>query len=266
MHAGSSHAPFPEHYVNPETGVELTANRVQKRLLRRWYKLAERHAPKDSPPDYLILTGDLIDGPQRRQNYHTLLLPNVMDQIDVFFKLFRDVWHAKKIIVVRGTEYHVTVEGLHAEEFIARKLPNVMRISRWSRERASQVDVRLNFSAHKVKLHVKHEVGVSQVPHYRFTPLARDVWKLFMEDAQFHQHKGYNIVVRGHTHIYNYIEESTTFIAFINASWQLPTEYAKSRGYYKADIGCVELELDKNDVDINKDLVTYEFSPHWVKL
>lgn len=266
VHVGSSHAVFLENYHNPETGVELSANQIQKKLVRRWYQLAEKHAPKDSPPDYLILTGDLIDGPQRRQNYHTLLLSNIQDQIDAFLKLFQDVWHTKNIIVVRGTDYHVTVEGLHAEEFIARKLSNVMHISRWSKERASQIDARLNFSKYNVKLHIKHAVGVSQIPHYRFTPLARDVWKLFMEDVKFHQNKGYNIVVRGHTHIYDYVEESSTFLAFINAAWQLPTEYAKSRGYYKSDIGCVELEIEKNDVNVRKDLVTYEFSPHWVKL
>jgi len=233
--------------------------------LKRWYELAEKHAPKDSPADYMILMGDLIDGPQRSENYHTLLLQNIQDQINAFFKLFLDVWHAKNIIVVRGTDYHATVEGLHAEEFIAQKLPNVMHVSRWSKERASQVDVRLHFEEYKVKLHAKHAVGVSQIPHYRFTPLARDVWKLFMEDVKFHQTKGYNIVVRAHTHIYDYIKESTTFVGFINPAWQLPTDYAKKRGFYKADIGIVELELGK-EASIHEDLVSYEFTPHWVKV
>jgi len=265
VHVGSSHAVFPEHYVNPETGVEITANKIQRKLLRRWYKLAEKHAPKDSPPDLLVLTGDLIDGPQRKQNYHTLLLQNIMDQIDVFLKLFSETYHAKQIIVVRGTDYHATVEGVHAEEFIARKLPNVKRISRWSEERASQIDARIYFKKERIKMHVKHQVGASKVPHYRFTPLARDVWKLFMEDVNFHISKGYNLIVRGHTHIYNIAGESNTFRAFITPAWQLPTDYAKSRGYYKADIGVVEVIIEKGDLTINEDLVTHEFSPHWVE-
>jgi hypothetical protein len=264
VHVGSSHAVFPDHYVNPETGVEITSNRIQKKLLSYWYAMAEAHAPKDSPPDILILMGDLIDGPQRKQNYHTLLLQNVMDQIDVFLKLFIDVWHAKKIYVIRGTDYHVTVEGLHAEEFIARKLPNVQYVSRWSKDRASQVDLRLDIKKHRLKLHAKHQVGISVIPHYRYTPLARDVWKLFMEDLKFHVSRGYNVVVRAHTHIHNLIKESVRFYGFTTPSWQLPTEYAKSRGYYTADIGIVELEVDKNKFNINDDLVTYEFSPHWV--
>jgi hypothetical protein len=266
VHVGSSYAVFPEYYQNPETGVEVSANKVQKQLLRFWYKLAEKHASKDSPPDYLILMGDLIDGPQRRENYHTLVLPNIEEQITVFLSLL-EAWYAKNIIVVRGTPYHVTIEGLHCEEYIARHLPNVKHLSRWSSERASQVDVRLHFKESKVKLHAKHHIGVSQIPHYQFTPLARDVWKLFVEDVNFHMNKGWNLVVRAHAHYYRLLQIGLRARAFITPCWQLPTEYAKNRGHDTASIGMVGVELEKDGQMIMiEELDEFTFAPHWVEV
>jgi hypothetical protein len=272
VHVGSSRAVFPEYYRNPETGIEIEGNDVQKELFRTWVEVAEKFAPRDSPPDVIILMGDLIDGPQRAENYHTLVLHNIDEQIDLFLELFLDYFHYNKIMVVRGTDYHAEVEGVHAEEWIARHLPNICYVSRYGS--ASQRDLRFDFRPEaNVKLHAMHKVGVSSSPFYRATPLIRTsvnqiiqdpFFREFIEDAQNSFRNNYNLVARAHRHIYAFYEESTIFSAFITPSWQLPTEYAKDRDNFRSDIGVFEVEAEGDQIDFNKYLVTYKFLPHWV--
>jgi hypothetical protein len=164
-HVGSSYAVFPEGFRNPEDGTSVTLNRLQKRLLREW----ERLASEFSPAEVIVLLGDLLDGPQTRERLGTLRLQNVAHQVDAFVQLFKDTWDWRKLYVVRGTGYHVEVQGVHAEELIARTLgAEKVDSGKFS-------DYVLNLKIHDKTLNCAHHVGFSRVPHLRATPILREM-------------------------------------------------------------------------------------------
>jgi hypothetical protein len=231
-HVGSSFAVFPEDFKNPEDGTPVTLNRLQKRLLREWVRLASEF----SPADVIVLLGDLIDGPQSRERFGTLRLLNVAHQVDAFVQLFKGTWRWRKLYVVRGTSYHVEVQGVHAEELIARALG------------AEKVDSG-KFSAEvlRLKVHDKiincaHHVGFSRVPHYRATPILREL-VLSSLGSYFGEA---DIVARGHVHYWVKVELGER-VAFTCPSWQLPTPYQLRRGTFglSGEIGIVVAEIEE---------------------
>jgi hypothetical protein len=231
-HVGSSFAVFPEGFRNPEDGAPVTLNRLQKRLLREW----ERLASEFSPADVIVLLGDLIEGPQSRERLGTLKLQNVAHQADAFVKLFRDTWEWDKLYVVRGTSYHVEVQGVHAEELIAQRL-GAEKID--SGKFSAEV---LKLKVHDKILNCAHHVGFSRVPHLRATPLLREL-VLSALGSYFGEA---DIVARGHVHYWVKVELGER-IGFTCPSWQLPTPYQLRRGTFglSGEVGIVVAEIEE---------------------
>jgi predicted phosphodiesterase len=225
-HVGSSFAVFPEGFRNPEDGTPVTLNRLQKRLLREW----ERLASEFSPADVVILLGDLIEGPQTRERLGTLKLQNVAHQVDAFIQLFRDTWRWRKLYVVRGTGYHVEVQGVHAEELIARTLG----AEKVGSDKFS--DYVLNLKIRDKILNCAHHVGFSRVPHLRATPLLRELLL----------NNGADIIARGHVHYYVEVRVGER-IAFTCPSWQLPAPFQLRRGTFglPTEVGIVVAEIEE---------------------
>jgi predicted phosphodiesterase len=225
-HVGSSYAVFPEDYRNPEDGTPIALNRQQKKLLREW----ERLASEFSPADVIILLGDLIDGPQTRERLGTLKLQNVAHQVDAFVQLFKGTWRWRRLYVVRGTSYHVEVQGVHAEELIARALgAEKVDSGKFS-------DYVLNLRIHDKILNCAHHVGFSRVPHLRATPVLRELVL----------NNGADIIARGHVHYYLEVRAGER-IAFTCPSWQLPAPFQLRRGTFglPTEVGIVVAEIEE---------------------
>jgi predicted phosphodiesterase len=225
-HVGSSFAVFPEDFRNPEDGTPIALNRQQKKLLREW----ERLASEFSPADVIVLLGDLIDGPQTRERFGTLRLQNVAHQVDAFVQLFRGTWRWRRLYVVRGTSYHVEVQGVHAEELIARAL-GAERV-----DSGKFSDYVLNLRIHDKTLNCAHHVGFSRVPHLRATPLLRELAL----------NNGADIIARGHVHYYVEVRTDKG-IAFTCPSWQLPAPFQLRRGTFglPTKVGIVVAEIEE---------------------
>jgi hypothetical protein len=231
-HVGSSYAVFPEDYRNPEDGAPITLNRLQKRLLRGWERLAREF----SPADVIVLLGDLIDGPQTRERFGTLRLQNVAHQVDAFVQLFKGTWRWRRLYVVRGTSYHAEVQGVHAEELIAKAL-GAEKI-----DSGKFSDYVLNLRIHDKILNCAHHVGFSRVPHYRATPLLREL--VLSSLGSFFGEA--DIVARGHVHYWVKVELGEK-IGFTCPSWQLPTPYQLRRGTFglSGEVGIVVAEVEE---------------------
>jgi hypothetical protein len=239
VHVGSNYAVFPPDFRHPEDGSLVPQNKWQRKLYAKWEKLASTL----SPVDIVVLMGDLTEGPQTREKYGTLKLQNIQHQAEAFIQMFRDTWKWKKLYVVRGTDYHVAVSGMHVEEYIARRL-NAEKIDI---DRYSAIDVLLNVQ--KVRIHAAHHVGVSQVPHYRFTPLAREMWLGKLFDDYFRK---IDLVARGHVHYFLLAQIENIMRAFTCPAWQLPTPYQRKRTVFGSNpsIGLVEVIIDGREIDI----------------
>lgn len=244
VHVGSNYAVFPPDFRNPEDGARIEQNQWQKILYREW----ERLAAKLAEPDVIILLGDLVEGHQTKEKFGTLKLQNLQHQCEAFIHLFSSTWKTKKLYVVRGTDYHVATQGLLAEEYIARRL-NAEKIDE---DKYSSTDLLLKVSGKTIS--AAHHIGVSQVPHYRFTPLAREMWLGKLFDDYFGK---VDIVARGHVHYHLIAQIEDIMYAFTCPSWQLPTPYHRKHTIFGSNpsIGLVEVELSGDDISIHSHLI-----------
>jgi len=255
VHVGSNYAVFPETFKNPESGNIIEANEFQKKLLNYWQKYAE-----EIKPDIIVLLGDLIEGPQTREKLGTLTLQNVQHQAMAFLQLMK-YWSWKKLYVVRGTTYHVETLGVHVEEWIAQQL-GAEPSSKWETNRRSVYDLGLEYNG--LSLHFAHHLGVSAIPHYRFTPMVREAWLSKMYD-RYYGH--YDIIVRGHVHYCNIAQVSDDFLIMTAPCWQLPTPYQKKRSYFVyPDLGIAVIDcydMGKYLIDLR---IIHDVKPHRVRV
>lgn len=245
VHVGSNYAVFPEDFRNPEDGSLIDLNTWQKQLYKFWVTLAQ----KLSPVDIIVLMGDLVEGPQTKEKFGTLKLQNIQHQADAFVQLFSSTWKCDELYVVRGTDYHVATLGMHAEEYIARRL-NAQKIDA---DKYSVYDIKLEVEGYTI--HCAHHVGYSRVPHYRFTPLAREMWLARLFDEYFGK---IDILARGHVHYYLYAQIENILRAFTCPAWQLPTPYQRKHTVFgsNASVGLVEVEILNDDIQVRPYLAT----------
>jgi len=162
----------------------------RRRLWRLWRDATSGRWGGWSAPDVLIVVGDLIEGQNRRQGGTGNWTNELLVQCQHAAGLLR-MWHAKRIIIVRGSGYHVEVggSGMQAEEYIARLVgaePNPRH-------------------KHMPTFHAQHKIPVSRVFHYRTTPLAREM--LYAElHGKVGRSRRTNIVLRAHAHYYVHVE------------------------------------------------------------
>lgn len=236
-HVGSNYAVFPPDFRNPETDAPVDPNKFQRILTEYWINFAE-----NIKPDIIILMGDLVEGNQTRENFHTLTLQNIQHQAQAFIELMK-YWKWGKLYVVRGTEYHVVTNGVHIEEWIAQQL-GAVRSSKWGRQSQDN----LILEVEDLTLHCAHHVGASTLPHYQFTPLVREAWICRMN---YDVHGPIHIVVRGHTHYYRRADIGPDFTALTLPCWQLPTPYMKKRSASSfPNLGLVEIVIDRDKYNI----------------
>jgi len=245
VHVGSNYAIFPEGFRNPEDGSLIDLNVYQKQLLKFWESLASKLAPAD----IIVLLGDLIEGQQMKEKFGTLKLQNIQHQADAFVHLFSSSWKWRKLYVIRGTDYHVATLGMHAEEYIARRLG----AEKIDADKYSAYDLKLEVDG--VTIHAAHHVGYSRVPHYRFTPLAREMWLARLFDDYFGK---IDILARGHVHYFLYAQIENILRAFTCPSWQLPTPHQRKHSVFgsNASIGLVEVEIMNDDIRVQAHLAT----------
>ncbi|MEM2485445.1 MAG: hypothetical protein QXT82_11515 [Candidatus Caldarchaeum sp.] len=255
VHVGSNYAVLPDDAKNPEDGSRFDQNVWQKRLYAEWCKLSS----KLSPVDIMILLGDLVEGPQTRERFGTLKIQNIMHQAQVFIEMLRSTWKWRKLYVVRGTDYHVATTGIHIEEFIARALG----AERLDTDKYSSTDIQLEVNGRVIN--AAHHLGVSQVPHYRFTPLAREMWLGKLFDDYFGK---VDIVARGHVHYHLYARIEDIMIAFTTPSWQLPTPYQRKRTIFGSNpsVGLVEVEITSDSEIRDRVYLIKGFKPRTIKV
>lgn len=244
MHVGSNYAIAPAEYRIPESDIIYKANKWQQKLYEKWCEFADSL----SPVDLLILLGDLTEGPQTKEKFGTLWLQNVQQQADTAIYLIK-MWKWKKLIVIRGTDYHTAVPGVHVEEYIAKLLKAEHEHEKYSfHDRGIEVE--------NISMHLAHGIGISSVPHYKATPLMREMWLMHVNADYFGR---YDIIVRGHTHYIVSIDTPEGAI-FTCPCWQYPTPYQRKKTSFgaRAHFGLIEMEVDGKNYDITRHLIEVE--------
>jgi hypothetical protein len=121
LQCGSIFGMLPPDFVTSE-GVIKPQNDGQKYLWGCWLQHCDK--VKTFAPDYIIVNGDCIDGPQRKQQGSELSLTLLFDQRRAAVETLRVLKNAApkaKWYFTQGTEYHVGTSAEHEEE-IAKEL------------------------------------------------------------------------------------------------------------------------------------------------
>lgn len=139
---------------------------------------------KHKNPDFLITTGDLVDGKATRKGGVQLLTADRAEQVEIATQVLKAL-NPKKVYGVLGTPYHSGKEE-DWEQLVAAEFD-------------TQFKDALDLQIEDVIFHVQHKIGNSSIPHGVHTPIAKDR----LIKAVNGLHKGTpqaNVIVRGHVH------------------------------------------------------------------
>lgn len=140
------------------------------------------------PIDVLVANGDLIDGRGERSGSVELITVDRRSQAAMAAACIK-VAEAPKVIITRGTDYHVGHEESW-EDLVA------------DFTGAEIGDIR-NVDVNGLMFNFRHHIGGSQTPIGRTTPLAREaVW-----NALWNVRQGFplsDVIVRSHVHYHSY--------------------------------------------------------------
>jgi len=167
--------------------------------------------------DVLFLTGDLIDGPQRKSAGTGLFSTKMSDQVDLAIEVLRPLCaKAKRIVRVDGTPYHEEFHGA------LRQLDSELRVNKV----AQVVDLDLGPGILNV---AHHPMGGGML--YRGTQVDREGLWATIAAARRKVPKA-RWIVRAHVH--DYMLQETQDCAVVSLPcWELATPYAKKAAYWR---------------------------------
>ena len=219
-HVGSAFGIFPEGFTG-STGSEINLNVGQKYLLECWDWMLSK-IPRRL--DFLIINGDVADGPARKDEGRWRVEPDPDFQVLAARALFLRgdppfLQRAKKVYVSRGSAYH-SETGARLDEIFAREIgaePDCMGhyASSWRILSCEGIDV--DFAHHR-SVHIRYESSQGE-RELQFDRMAADL-------------KGgsSDLIVRSHGHRYVKLNiDGDIFVA--TPPWQLQTDFAKMSRY-----------------------------------
>jgi hypothetical protein len=241
IHTGSIYGLQPPAFTD-FAGRVVPQNVGQQFLWRCWLDFAQRAGR--FKPDFVIVNGDVVDGPQRKNQGAELSLPAPGDQVSAAIEVLRELrkkTNQAKYFFTQGTPYHVGEWG-DAEESIASALGATEYLSLGNGKLCREV---LWLSMEGVILEAAHHIS-GGTGFYRLTSLDREAqWSaLSGTDASKGIPKS-DLLIRSHVHNFAYGEHASKQI-LTTPCWQLQTRYARKHSVHRLhpDIGGIMLEID----------------------
>ena len=195
-------------------------------------------------PDFVVANGDLVDGPQRKNQGAELCLGSPKDQSKAAvecLKLLQQYCPGASWYFTQGTPYHVG-EWNDAEETIACELGGQTYHSVGVGGRCREI---LWLSVEGVIIEAAHHIGVSQ-GFYRSTALDREMqWSAMTGKDPGKGVPRADLIVRSHVHYYNQVGHASK-LGFTTPCFQLQTRYMRKHSTSRMlpDIGGVFVQID----------------------
>jgi hypothetical protein len=219
LHCGSFYGMLPPDYITFE-GVPKIQNPGQKYLWECWLDFVSR--VETFGPDFVIVNGDCVDGPQKKNAGAELSLPSPKDQKDACIKtlkVLRSISAKAKWYFTQGTPYHTGHFG-EAEEDIAEAMDATAYPSVGSGKLCREV---LTLWVEDVLLEAAHHISFSST--YKSTPLEKEAQATWMAAAT-HQLPIPDLQIRSHVHHFRHLGHPTGGI-LTTPCWQLQTRFAR---------------------------------------
>lgn len=241
IHTGSIYGVQPPDFET-FSGVKVQHNAGQEFLWKCWLDFAAR--VKVFKPDFVVVNGDVVDGPQRKNQGAELALPAPGDQVGgaiEVLRVLRKVTPKAKWYFTQGTPYHVGEWGDH-EEAIAGALGATSYLSVGTGKLCREV---LWLSMEGVIVEAAHHIATG-TGFYRLTALDREAqWSaISAKDASKGIPKA-DLLIRSHVHNFAYGEHASKQVV-TTPCWQLQTRYARKHSVHRLhpDIGGLLIEVN----------------------
>jgi hypothetical protein len=241
IHSGSIYGLQPPNFET-FSGVKVQQNAGQEFLWKCWLDFAKR--VRVFKPDFVIVNGDVVDGPQRKNQGAELALSAPGDQVGAAIEVLRVLRKAApkaKFYFTQGTPYHVGEWG-DAEESIAGVLDATPYLSVGTGKLCREV---LWLSMEGVILEAAHHIS-GGTGFYRLTSLDREAqWSaISAKDATKGIPKS-DLLIRSHVHNFAYGEHASKQV-LTTPCWELQTRYARKHSVHRLhpDIGGIMIEVD----------------------
>lgn len=255
MQVGHRVAVAPPHAkitgYQSETEIELTDQ--QKALYAAWSQVARKWGNSD----ILVLNGEPIEGQQRKNMGVEVWSTNILDQMDAAETLVK-MFHPRYIYATRGSDYHVTIQGVPIEEEFGRRV-GAKKVD------GTRAPYELFLDVEGVTFNIAHHVGSTRVWMYRSTSITREM--ALMQLNASHKWPA-DVFIRSHVHYYWYVG-STSHLALITPCWKLQDWFMHklSSAGTVPDIGAVRFKVDNGKFDWDAMLFKFDqWRPKRVKV
>mgnify|MGYP001613575777 CR=1 FL=1 len=195
----------------------------------------------------MVSLGDAIGGQDRHSMGTSVWSTQPLDQINNAAVLLQK-FHAKHIAVIRGSGYHVSVNGLPTEEVLAEKL-KALPVGTGNMRSA----LKFMFTKYGLRLHFAHHVPTSQVEWYLTTPIAKEGIRIALQEGRLGK---VHAVFRGHNHYYVKVEFWNQLLISCPC-WVMPGDFMhRKSGEPVTTIGAVRFQLTDKPDDLGKQIRT----------
>ena len=171
-------------------------------------------------------------------------------------KLIRDI-HYDKLLFVRGSGYHVQIDGTNFEEVMANRM-DAMRYKSYGGQGAT--DNYAFVECYGKMFNFAHHVGFNKWAAYRTTAIARELAGMHFEKDKLHSA---DVVVRSHVHYFVHVEFVNTH-GVSTPAWKFPDSHLFRGGVAGTtpDIGSVEFIIEPNgEILVNKHIAKIDLKP-----
>lgn len=238
IHDGAITAVCSTDPLLQEKGETYKPNKLQKELYQIWIEAIDDLNQK---PDLCVVNGEPVDGANPKNAGNQSWTTSLYDQAVDAEKILRKI-PAKKFLFVRGSGYHVQIQGTPIESFIAKSM-NGVEFSTISGIKANSwywANVEINNKTFSFT----HHLPYAKFFAYRATPLAKEMALMGLDKGR---NMKYDVIVRSHVHYYMQVR-STHTTAFTTPAWKYPDGHLTRGGLggIFPDIGGIEVIVESN--------------------
>ena len=215
-------------------------NKDQRKYIWGWFEKETKSLIGKT--DVLIVNGDAVDGKGQASGGTEQIYMSYEQQMEMAAEVINR-FKAPSVNMSFGTGYHTGQEE-DWEAILAREVA------------AAKIGDEDNINVNGLVMNYKHHIGGSQVPHGRFTALARDVvWKYLW--AVRGEYPLVDVVIRSHVHYHASVSAPGMLAMTMPALQGYGSKYAR-RLSGTVDIGFVTFEVE--------DKTNYSWRPHIVRM
>lgn len=237
LHVGSATAVCSEEPYVADLDTSIKPNKLQRVLNRAWHDTVDDLIQK---PNLLVINGEPIDGANKRQLGQQSWSTNLEDQMNDSAKLIKEIPY-KDLMFVRGSGYHVQVDGTNFEEVLANRL-GAAKYKAYGGEGAT--DYYAFVEINNKMFNFTHHVGFNKWAAYRTTAISREMAGMHFEKDKLHPA---DVIVRSHVHYFVHVEFVHSH-GVSTPAWKFPDAHLFRGGVAGTtpDVGMVEFIVEPN--------------------